>query len=102
MVIRDIRVYAQALDGKVGYYQDSSDLEVDAIVETASSWAAFEIKLGGERRIEEGTATLLRFKERIDTSKSGDPAALVVVTATGYGYVREDGVSVIPIGALGP
>jgi uncharacterized protein len=102
MAIRDLRVYAQALDGEVEYYQDSSDLEVDAIVQTGDSWAAFEIKLGGEKRIEEGAATLLRFKERRDTSKSGDPAVLAVITATGYGYVREDDINVIPIGALGP
>jgi len=102
MVIRDLRIYAQAIDGEVQYYQDSSGLEVDAIVQTGNSWGAFEIKLGGEKRIEEGAATLVRFRDRIDTSKSGDPAVLAIIVGTGYGYTREDGVHVIPVGCLGP
>jgi predicted AAA+ superfamily ATPase len=102
MVIRDLRIYAQALDGEVAYYQDNSNLEVDAIVQTAHSWGAFEIKLGGEKRIEEGARSLIKFRDRIDTSRSGDPAVLAIVVATGYGYVREDGIQVIPIGCLGP
>ncbi len=101
MVIRDLRVYAQAIDGEVAYYQDNSDLEVDAIVQTADSWGAFEIKLGGEKRIEEGARSLVKFRDRIDTFRSGDPAVLAIVVATGYGYVRKDGVQVIPIGCLG-
>jgi predicted AAA+ superfamily ATPase len=102
MAVRDLRVYAQPLDGVVEHYQDSGDLEVDAIVSAGSSWGAFEIKLGGPKRIEEGAASLLKFKQRIDTSKSGDPAVLAVIVATGYGYVREDGVQIIPIAGLGP
>lgn len=102
MVVRDLRIYAQAIDGEVVHYQDSSDLEVDAIVQAGNSWGAFEVKLGGEKRIEEGAATLTRFKERIDTSRSGDPAVLAIVVGTGYGYVRKDGIQVIPVGCLGP
>lgn len=102
MVIRDLRIYGQTIDGEVEYYQDSSDLEVDAIVQAGNSWGAFEIKLGGEKRIEEGAATLTRFKERIDASKSGDPAVLAIIVGTGYGYTREDGIHVIPVGCLGP
>jgi len=102
MVVRDLRIYAQRLDGAVEHYHDSGGLEVDAIVTTADSWGAFEVKLGGERRIEEGAASLIRFSERIDTSRSGEPAVLAIVVASGYGYVREDGIQVIPIGALGP
>jgi predicted AAA+ superfamily ATPase len=102
MVTRDLRIYAQANDGEVMYYQDSSGLEVDAIVRTGNSWDAFEVKLGGERRIEEGAETLTKFKERIDTSRSGDPAVLAIVVATGYGYIRKDGIHLIPIGCLGP
>lgn len=101
MVIRDLRIYAQAIDGEVAYFQDNSNLEVDAIVQTAGSWGAFEIKLGGGKRIEEGARTLTKFKERIDTSKSGDPAVLAIIVGTGYGYVRKDGIQVIPIGCLG-
>lgn len=102
MVIRDLRVYAQTIDGEVQYYQDSGGLEVDAIVQTGNSWGAFEIKLGGKKRIEEGAATLARFRDRIDTSKSGDPAVLAIIVGTGYGYTREDGIHVIPVGCLGP
>jgi hypothetical protein len=100
--IRDLRIHAQAIDGEVEYYQDSGNLEVDAIVKAGDSWGAFEIKLGGERRIEEGAASLIKFKERIDTSKSGDPSVLAVIVGTGYGYVREDGIQVIPVGCIGP
>ena len=77
-------------------------MEVDAIVTAGDFWGAFEAKLGGEKRIEEAAENLIKFSKRIDTSKSGDPAALAVVVATGYGYVRKDGVQVIPIGCLGP
>ena len=60
-------------------------------------WAAFEIKLG-VGMVEEGIATLLRFRDRVDTRKCGKPRALGVVVATGYGYQRPDGVHVIPVG----
>lgn len=103
LVVRDLRVYAQASDGRVLHYRDSDDLEVDAIVETAEGrWGAFEVKLGGERPIDEGAASLSKFAKRVDTDRVGDPAVLGVIVATGYGYVREDGIHVIPIGALGP
>ena len=102
LAVRDLRVYAQAADATVLQYRDNTGLEVDAIVEAADGrWAAFEIKLGGAL-IEEGAANLLRFAERVDTAKCGEPAALAVITATGYGFQRDDGVAVIPIGALGP
>jgi hypothetical protein len=101
-VIRDLRVYAQAADAEVLQYRDSNGLEVDAVVETAAGgWAAFEVKLG-PGQIDEGAASLLRFANQIDTSKCGSPAALGVIVGTGYGYVRDDGVAVIPVGALGP
>ncbi len=102
LVIRDLRVYAQALGGRVKHYRDNSGLEVDAIVDAGESWGAFEIKLGGAGRIEEGAATLARFEKQIDTARSGKPSVLGVIVGTGYGYLREDGVQVIPIGALGP
>jgi len=103
LVVRDLRIYSQAAGARVLQYHDSDDLEVDAIVEANDGrWAAFEIKLGGERLIDEGAENLTTFAKRIDTSKCGEPAALAVVVATGYGYVREDGIQIIPIGALGP
>jgi len=103
LVVRDLRIYAQAGGGRVLQYRDSDDLEIDAIVEIDSGgWAAFEIKLGGEGPIEEGAASLTTFAKRIDTSKVGKPAMLGVIVGSGYGYVREDGIHVIPIGALCP
>jgi uncharacterized protein len=103
LVIRDLRVYAQRSDATVAYYSDNSGLEVDAIVEPHDGrWAAFEVKLGGDKLIEEGAANLLRFAQQIDFEKSGPPARLGIIAATGYGFVREDGIAVIPIGALRP
>ena len=103
LVVRDLRIYGQAIDAQVCHYRDSDHLEVDAIVESgAGEWAAFEVKLGDTERIDDGTRNLLRFAAKVDTSKCGEPAVLGVITATEYGYTREDGVVVIPIGNLGP
>ncbi|HEY8808822.1 MAG TPA: DUF4143 domain-containing protein [Solirubrobacterales bacterium] len=103
LVVRDLRVYAQASDGRVLQYRDSADLEVDAIVETGDGrWAAFEVKLGGDKLTDEGADSLKAFSKRVDTERTGEPAALGVIVSGGYGYVREDGIQVIPIGALGP
>lgn len=102
LVVRDLRVYAQLERGRVLQYRDNKGLEIDAIVERPDRrWAAFEIKLG-QSQVDEGAANLMKFAERIDTGRCGEPAALAVIAGTGYGYLRKDGVSVIPIGALGP
>lgn len=102
LVVRDLRVYAQAVDARVLQYRDSYGLEVDAIVETADGrWAAFEVKLG-PGQIDDAATLLRKFVKQIDTEACGAPAAIGVITATGYGYRREDGVMVIPIGSLGP
>ncbi len=102
LVIRDLRVYAQAVDARVLQYRDNTNLEVDAIVEASDGrWAAFEIKLGSGM-VEDAARNLLKFVNRIDTNRCGNPGALVVIVGSGYGYVREDGVAVVPIGALGP
>lgn len=102
LVVRDLRVFAQALDAEVYHYRDESGLEADAIVETADGrWAAFEVKLGhGE--IEAAASHLRKLRDRVDVGAIGEPLALGVITGTGYGYVRTDGVAVIPIGALAP
>lgn len=102
MVIRDLRVYAQAHDASVLHYRDNTGLEVDAIVESGDGrWAAYEVKLG-TGQIDAGAANLLKFAKRIDTRKCGSPALLGVIVSTGYRYMRKDGVAVIPVGALGP
>ncbi len=102
LVVRDLRVYSQPLGGEVRQYLDNKGLEVDAIVQTKDTWAAFEVKLGGEGPIDEAASSLLKFVGEIDAEQSGEPALLAVIVATGYGYVREDGVQVIPITSLGP
>lgn len=102
LVVRDLRIYSQAKRGEVRQYLDNKGLEVDAIVESDGRWGAFEIKLGGEDPIEDAATNLLKFAGEIDTKRSGEPAALGVIVAGGYGYTREDGVQVIPITALGP
>jgi predicted AAA+ superfamily ATPase len=102
LVVRDLRIYAQAGDGLVSQYRDSSGLEVDAIVEgLGGRWAAFEVKLDSSR-VDEAAANLLKFASKVDTAVSGEPAALAVIIGTGFGFVRDDGVQVIPIGSLGP
>jgi predicted AAA+ superfamily ATPase len=101
LVIRDLRVYAQPLDGEVFHYRDQSGLEVDAIIDTGDRWAAFEIKLG-PGQVEQAAQNLHRFSQRVDTRKRGEPALLSVIVGTGYGYVRDDGIQVVPAGALGP
>ena len=102
LVVRDLRIYAQANDATVLHYRDSTGLEVDAIVERADGkWGAFEIKLG-QGQVNAAAASLLTFAERVDTSKCGAPSVLAVIVGTGYGYTRPDGVAVIPIGAFGP
>ena len=102
MVVRDLRVYAQAMRARVYHYRDNTGLEVDAIVDAGPGrWAAFEIKLGAGR-IEDAARTLLTFAQRVDTARCGKPAALAVVTSTGFGYRRPDGVAVVSVGVLGP
>ena len=102
LAVRDLRVYSQAFDGRVKQYRDNKGVEVDAIVETDDGrWAAFEVKLG-QGRVDEGAAALRRFAAKIDTARSGAPSALGVIVGSGYGYVRSDGIHVIPIGALAP
>jgi predicted AAA+ superfamily ATPase len=100
LVIRDLRIYADAHDGKVFHYRDSRDLEVDAIVEYPDgTWAAFEAKMGFNAQ-DEAAANLLAFAAKIDLSKMKPPAALTVITANGFACRRKDGVAVVPLAAL--
>lgn len=102
LVVRDLRVYAQAGDARVLQFRDATGLEVDAVVESrAGTWMAFEVKLGGGQ-IEAAAQTLLRFAAKVDTEHTGPPATLGVIVASGYAYRRPDGIDVIPIGALRP
>ena len=102
LVVRDLRIYAQAADARVYHYREKDGLEVDAIVETADGrWAAFEIKLG-ERWIAEGQKNLLRLADRLAGTDHGEPAALAVIVPNGYGHCKPGDVGIVPINALGP
>ena len=102
LVMRDLRVYAQTNDCRMSYYRDTS-MEVDAVIERGDGeWMAAEIKLGGEKLIEQGVSSLLRLRRKVNTNRVGEPSALVVITATGYGFNHREGVQVVPISTLGP
>jgi len=102
LVVRDLRVYAQALDGVVFQYRDNTGLEVDTVLEFPDGrWAAFEIKLGATQA-DAAAASLARLASRVNETRTGRPVVLGVITGTGYGYVRADGIAVIPIGSLAP
>ncbi len=103
MVIRDLRIYAQAADAEVFHYREKDGLEVDAVVEAADGrWAAFEIKLG-DRWVDDGARNLRRLAGRMANSDHGPPAALAVIVPGGYGATRGGAeAGVIPIHALGP
>ncbi len=100
MCIRDLRVYADYLDGKVYHYRDKSNLECDAIVVLRDGrWGAIEIKMG-PKEFDTASENLFKLKERIDLDKMQPPSFLMILTATNIGYTREDGVHVVPIGCL--
>ena len=102
LVVRDLRVLSQPLEGEVLHYRDDYGVEVDAIVQLHDGrWGAIDIKLG-ESQVDAAAASLKRFSEQIDPQRTGAPAFLAVICGKGYGYRRSDGVVVIPVGALGP
>ena len=102
MAVRDLRVYAESLDGDVYHYRDNMNNECDAVIHLRDGrYALLEVKLGGTTLIEEGAETLKKVLRRIDTDRMGEPAFMAVVTGTDrYAYKREDGVIVVPLGAL--
>lgn len=102
LCMRDLRVYAEALNGNVYHYRDKNGLECDAVIHLRDGrYGLIEIKLGGDKLIGQGAATLLTLAEKIDTTKMKSPSFLMVLTATGdYAYRRGDGVLVVPIGSL--
>ncbi|MCQ2079122.1 MAG: DUF4143 domain-containing protein [archaeon] len=102
LVVRDLRVYAESLDGDVYHYRDNLNNECDVVIHLRDGrYALIEVKLGGEALIEEGARTLKKVLSRIDTDRMGEPAFMAVVAGTErYAYRRDDGVLVIPIGTL--
>ena len=127
LAVRDLRIYAQANRGRIAHYcddwpftvisvqlmqanrgriahyRDSNGLEVDAIIERGDgAWIALEIKLGGEVAIDNAAKSLLKLRDTVEDRQVGAPSNLVVLTATGYGYRRDDGILVMPLTTLGP
>ena len=102
LCIRDLRVYAESIKGKVYHYRDANDLECDAVIHLRNGlYGLIEIKLGGDKLIHEGAENLIKLRNKIDTEKMKKPSFLMVLTAVGkYAYQREDSVYVIPIGCL--
>lgn len=103
MAVRDLRVYAEALDGEVRHYRDKAGLECDAVIHLPNgAYALFEIKTGGRHLIDEGVKTLNDLSRLIAAKKLPEPVFRMIVTAVGeYAYARrEDGVIVCPLSAL--
>ena len=102
LVVRDLRVYAEALDGQLYHYRDSNGLECDTVLHRRDgSYALLEVKLGGEEHINNGAASMIGLSNNIDTDKMPLPTFMAVIVGVGkYAYQRKDGVYVIPIGCL--
>ena len=103
LAIRDLRIYADAIDGKVYHYRDKNNLECDAVVHLRNgSYGLIEVKIGGAALIDEGASSLKTLSSKIDTERMKKPSFLMVLTGIGdYAYKRpEDGVLVVPVGCL--
>lgn len=102
LCVRDLRVFAEVLNGEVYHYRDKNALECDAVIHLRNgSYGLIEIKLGGDKLIAEGAASLIKLSEKIDTHKMKEPSFLMVLTGIGdFAYRRTDGVYVVPIGCL--
>ncbi|MDE6415816.1 MAG: DUF4143 domain-containing protein [Duncaniella sp.] len=102
LCVRDLRIYAEAIDGTVYHYRDKTGLECDAVIHLRNgAYGLVEIKLGGDNAIDHATATLTKLAERIDRQKMGQPAFMMILTAVGsYAYRRADGIWIVPICCL--
>lgn len=97
---RDLRIYAEAIDGEVFHYHDASNLEADAVVVLNDGrWAAIEVKLGA-KEIEDAAVHLLELKDKVNSEKMREPSFLMILTGTEVAYQRDDGVYVVPVGCL--
>jgi len=100
LCIRDLRVYADSIDGSVYHYRDKSGLEIDAVIQLADGrWGAAEIKMGAGE-IEDAGEKLLELKKKVDTRKAGEPSFLMVLTGTEYAFKMKNDVWVVPLGCL--
>ena len=104
LCMRDLRVYAEALDGSVSHFRDKNGLECDAVLHRRDGrYGLIEVKLGSEKGIEDGVKTLTTFSKKINTDAMGTPSFLMILTASGdFAYRRDDGILVVPIGCLKP
>lgn len=102
LCVRDLRIYAEPLNGNVYHFRDSKGLECDAVVHLRNGqYGLVEIKLGGDRLIDEGASNLLKLREKINTDQMQEPAFMMVLTAVGqFAFRRKDGVFVVPISCL--
>lgn len=101
LCVRDLRVYLRLLNGEVCHYRDKNGLEADAILRLQDGrWAGVEVKIGGEKNIEDGAANLRSLAEKVDQKRTGAPAFLMVLTGGQYAYTRPDGVHVVPLACL--
>lgn len=104
LAVRDLRVFAEAMDGSLYHYRDANGLECDAVLHRRNgSYGLIEIKLGGDSAIEEGAKNLHSLERIIDTTRMQAPSFKMVLVGVGkYAYRRPDGVYVVPIGCLKP
>lgn len=101
LCVRDLRVFAGALDGSVYHYRDKTGLECDAVIHLRNGdYGLVEVKLGGSA-LDTAAANLLKLQQKIDTERMKSPSFLMILTGTKYGYRRDEGVYVVPIGCLG-
>ncbi len=102
LCVRDLRIYADSLNGEVYHYRDKSGQEVDAVIHLRNGkYGLIEIKLGGDNLIEEGVKSLMAMERKIDTDRMNPPSFLMILTGVGdYAYKRKDGVLIVPIGTL--
>ena len=107
LCIRDLKIYSSGMDGKVSYYHDRYGLEADAVLHLKDGrYALIEFKLGN-KEIDIGAEHLCEIERLITEYNKTEkqvplrlPDLKIVITATEYGYRRDDGVFVIPIGCL--
>ncbi len=102
--VRDLSIYANAIGGTVTHYRDNAGLECDAVLHLENGqWGAIEIKLGGDELVEDGAKSLKTLRNKIaEKSNKKSPDFLMVLTAVGGAYQREDGIYVAPINLLKP
>jgi len=100
LCMRDLRIYADAIDASLSYYRDKNDFEVDCILKLADGkWGAIEIKLGAGE-IPDAANNLNKFRNKVDIDQYGEPSFLMILTGADYSYKRDDGIYVVSIGTL--